>query len=181
MNKVAPVASVQQKLRCGNRSEVLVKVRQGSSVHEDFVTPSVDSINLSQHTFPYPWNQLSMTAAIIAIPHIDTQSRGWTAYSAMMLWALYLIQPQYANTYPLFYFDNVICRDGARNLPQINIWLLSTHVIHRCMRSDRVVLGRIMLHPHHKEVKFRSIFYYHQLRLSPVWSRLEITQSIRTV
>ena len=48
------------------------------------------------------------------------------------------------------------------------------------MRSDRVVLGR-MLHPHHKEVKFRSIFYYHQLRLSPVWSRLEITQSIRTV
>ena len=56
-----------------------MKVRQGTSVHEDFVhviIPSVDSINLSQHTFPYPWNQLSMTAAIIAIPHIDTQSRG---------------------------------------------------------------------------------------------------------
>ena len=74
------MASVQQKLRYGNRSEVLVKVRQGTSVHEeDFVhvtTPSVDSINLSQHTFPYPWNQLSMTAAIIAIPHIDTQNRG---------------------------------------------------------------------------------------------------------
>ena len=56
-----------------------MKGRQGMSVHEDFVPvtiPSVDSINLSQHTFPYPWNQLSMTAAIIAIPHIDTQSRG---------------------------------------------------------------------------------------------------------
>ena len=56
-----------------------MKVRQGTSVHEDFVhvtIPSVDSINLSKHTFPYPCNQLSMTAAIIAIPYIDTQSRG---------------------------------------------------------------------------------------------------------
>ena len=74
---------------------------------------------------------------LIAIPHIDTQSRGWTAYSAVMLWALYLIQPQYANTYPLFYFDNVICRDGARNLPQINIYLTFIHARNPSLHAIR--------------------------------------------
>ena len=49
--RVTAFASVQQKLRYGNRPGVLMHKRQGACVHEDsshVAIPSVDSIILSQ-------------------------------------------------------------------------------------------------------------------------------------
>ena len=98
------------------------------------LSSSVDSIILSQHTFPpleprYLWQLL-----YLAIPHIDASVRlKVNCVRGMMLWTLHLIQPQYANIYPLCCFILIMlswwCKRLASNQHVTNFIL---HAIHSC-------------------------------------------------
>ena len=153
------------------------------------LSSSVDSIILSQHTFPPPGTKVSMTVAIpchtpywrLCAAESELRSGDdaldFTSHSASICKHISVV---------LFYFDNVImmvqetcfkstCHqfDPARNVAihscEERLWWSDNHSSYAC--SDYVA------YPHHKEVKFWSMFYYRQMRLSPAWSRLEITQS----